>query len=84
MRASRMNRCRFPLSLDALELKVSPASMPVATAAAATVSPLFASLDDSDPPPEPEPAPPPYRSGDSPIDYPILPPLGPAGPGFLA
>jgi hypothetical protein len=38
-------------------------------------------LDDDDPLPQPEPAPPPYPGDDPPIDYPLLPPSGPAGPG---
>jgi hypothetical protein len=40
-------------------------------------------VGDQDPPPEPEPPLPPYPGEDPPIDYPLAPPSGPAGPGFV-
>ena len=46
-----------------------------------TISTIGSVQSDDDPPPEPDPAPPPYPCDDPPIDYPILPPLGPDGPG---
>jgi hypothetical protein len=69
-------------SLETLEARLIPTSHSlsglVGTSAISTLN--YAQLDDDDPPPEPEPAPPPYPGDDPPIDYPILPPLGPAGP----
>ena len=41
-------------------------------------------VDDQDPPPEPEPPLPPYPGDNPPIDDPLGPPSGPAGPGLLA
>jgi hypothetical protein len=72
-----------PSAFETLELKLSPTSLSVsgvlAGSAVATLQPVH--QDDTDPLPEPEPAPPPYPGDDPPIDYPLLPPSGPAGPG---
>jgi hypothetical protein len=45
-----------------------------------SVTPAPCTMKD-DPLPEPEPVPPPYPGDDPPIEYPLLPPSGPAGPG---
>ena len=42
---------------------------------------LVAIVDGGDPPPEPEPPLPPYQGADPPVDHPLAPPSGPAGPG---
>jgi hypothetical protein len=70
-------------SLEILEAKRIPTSPSICVSVGvAAISTLSSScLDDNDPPPEPEPAPPPYPGDDPPIDYPILPPIGPPGPG---
>ena len=69
-------------SLETLEARLipTPQSVMVLVGISAVSTLGFAQLDDDDPPPEPEPAPPPYPGDNPPIDYPILPPLGPAGP----
>jgi hypothetical protein len=68
--------------LETLELKASPAVLSVggilATSATAT---LHAMNADDDGPPEPGPELPPEPGDDPPIEYPLLPPSGPAGPG---
>jgi hypothetical protein len=70
-------------SLELLELKCSPtvASAGSVLAVSLTSTVPATSLDDEDPLPEPEPAPPPYPGDYPPIEYPLLPPSGPAGPG---
>jgi hypothetical protein len=70
-------------SLEVLEAKLIPASYNLGVSVGLGVFSTFSSsgLDDNDPPPEPEPAPPPYPGDDPPIDYPILPPVGPGGTG---
>jgi hypothetical protein len=71
-------------SVETLEWKVSPTALAVGSVvAAASVSTFQAvqSADDNDPLPDPEPAPPPYPGDDPPIEYPVLPPSGPIGPG---
>jgi hypothetical protein len=70
-------------SLETLELKISPTLVSACgVLAVSTVSTFPArNLDDDDPLPEPEPAPPPYPGDYPPIEYPLLPPSGPAGPG---
>jgi hypothetical protein len=72
-----------PTALGTLELKLSPT--PVSVAGLLTESSVVTlrstNVDDEDPLPQPEPAPPPYPGDDPPIDYPLLPPSGPAGPG---
>jgi hypothetical protein len=70
------------ISLQTLEQKLSPTSVSVGGLVAATAPVIQkTNLADEDPLPEPEPAPPPYPGNDPPIDYPLLPPSGPAGPG---
>ena len=70
-------------SLETLELKLSPTSPSAGGIVATSVISSFSATqaNDDDPPPEPAPAPPPYPGDDPPIDYPLLPPSGPAGPG---
>jgi hypothetical protein len=70
-------------SPELLELKLSPTLVSVGgVLAVSTVSTVRAMhLDGDDPLPEPEPAPPPYPGDNPPIEYPLLPPSGPAGPG---
>ena len=68
-------------SLETLEMKLMPTSFSpsglVGTSAISTLDSVQG--DDDDPPPAPDPTPSPYPGDDPP--YPILPPLGPAGPG---
>ena len=61
--------------IETLELRRLPSAAAVLSAAVRPVA------DDKDPLPEPEPAPPSYPGDEPPIDYPLLPPSGPAGPG---
>ena len=61
--------------LETLEARRVPASVSLAGLADVAAAQVD---DDDDPPPEPEPTPP--DPGDDP-PYPILPPVGPAGPG---
>jgi hypothetical protein len=73
-------------TVETLEIKVSPTALSVAGLVAAPVVAKFhavSALDDNgdDPLPDPEPDPPPYPGDDPPIEYPILPPSGPIGPG---
>jgi hypothetical protein len=70
-------------ALETLEGKLSPTSLSVGglLAASSVATVQSTKSDDEDPLPEPEPAPPPYPGDDPPIDYPLLPPSGPAGPG---
>jgi hypothetical protein len=81
-----MHRDRTPDRLNSwetLEAKLIPTSYSMCGSVGIGVigSYIRACLDDNDPPPEPEPPPPPYPGDDPPIDYPILPPVGPGGPG---
>ena len=67
-------------SLETLELKMMPTSYSLSgIVGTSVVSTLSCDQVDDDPPPDPEPTPPPYPGDDPP--YPILPPLGPPGPG---
>jgi hypothetical protein len=67
-------------SLETLEIKLMPTNSSLSGfATASVISTLGSAQLHDDPPPEPEPAPPPCPGDDPP--YPILPPLGPAGPG---
>jgi hypothetical protein len=70
-------------SVETLEAKLIPTSHSICGLVGSSVISRFSAcpLDDNDPPPEPEPPPPPYPGDNPPIDYPTLPPLGPAGPG---
>jgi hypothetical protein len=72
------------ISVDTLDLKVSPTFLSVGGLMAATAVSTFqtSNLDDGDPPPEPAPPPGPYPGDNPPIVYPLAPPSGPAGPGF--
>jgi hypothetical protein len=83
MRIHRTQLFNEPISYKALELKLSPTLLSVGgLMVPPAVSTVQAStFDDSDPLPEPEPAPPPYPGDNPPIEYPLLPPSGPAGPG---
>jgi hypothetical protein len=79
-----MRRCRSIHrlnSLEILEMKLMPTSHSLSGLVGTSVISALGSVqsDDDDPPPEPEPTPPPYPGDDPP--YPILPPVGPAGPG---
>jgi len=71
-------------SLETLELRLSPTMLSVgavfAAPAASNIQPT--DVDNNDPLPEPDPVPPPYPSNDPLIEYPLLPPSGPAGPGY--
>jgi len=70
-----------PISFEALGLKLSPTFLSVGgLLAAPAVSTFQASNLNDDPLPDPEP-PIPYPGDGPPIDYPLLPPLGPVGPG---
>jgi hypothetical protein len=66
--------------IQRLEDKVSPTSSSVGgivdTSAISTATPA-----DDDDPPQPEPPLPPYPGDNPPIDDPLGPPSGPAGPG---
>jgi hypothetical protein len=72
-------------SVETLEWKVSPTALAVgglvAVPAVSTLQAVQSDADDNNPLPDPEPAPPPYRGDDPPIEYPVLPPSGPIGPG---
>jgi hypothetical protein len=72
-------------SVETLEWKVSPTALAVgglvAASAVSTPPTMQSDDDDNDPLPDPEPAPPPYPGDDPPIEYPVLPPSGPIGPG---
>ena len=67
-------------SLETLEQKLSPSSVGVVAAPVVSTIQATAFVDD-DPLPDPEPAPFPYPGDGPPIEYPLLPPSGPAGPG---
>ena len=71
------------ISLEGLEFKCSPSFLAVGSVMAASLTSTVhaTNLEEEDPLPEPEPAPPPYPGDDPPIEYPLLPPSGPAGPG---
>lgn len=62
-------RTAFTPFLATLEYRISPATIVPAVHHA------------GDPPPEPEPPLPPHPGENPPIDYPLAPPSGPAGPG---
>ena len=62
-----------------LDRRVSASAGTVGSAVSVALRP-FAVLPFDDPLPEPEP-PPPYPGDEPPIEYPVLPPSGPAGPG---
>ena len=66
--------------IDTLERRLIPtaSSLPGSLGTMVMSSFQSAAFDDDDPPPEPEPAPP--DPGEDP-PYPIVPPVGPAGPG---
>lgn len=70
-------------SLERLEVKLSPTTQSVggiiATSVISPSAPAQSANDDC--PPLPEPPLPPYPGCDPPIDYPLAPPSGPAGPG---
>jgi hypothetical protein len=66
------------ISLEALDLRLSPTSSLVAAVLPQTVA-LVAEV--GDPLPDTEPSPGPYPGNDPPIDHPELPPSGPVGPG---
>jgi hypothetical protein len=69
-------------SLETLEMKLMPTSQSLSGLVGTSVVSTLGSVqvdDDDDPPPAPVPAPPPYPGDDPP--YPILPPVGPDGPG---
>jgi len=68
-------------SPETLEPKLSPSSVGVVLAAPLMSTIQATELDDPDPLPDPAPAPIPCPGNDPPIDYPLLPPSGPAGPG---
>jgi hypothetical protein len=75
---SRFSPLESHSSLETLELKISPSSVGVV---AAPVVATIQSAPDDDPLPDPEPDPIPYPGDGPPIEYPLLPPVGPAGPG---
>jgi len=68
-------------SPEALEPKLSPSHVGAVMAAVPVLTIQATTLDDNDPLPDPEPAPIPYPVDGPPIEYPLLPPVGPAGPG---
>jgi hypothetical protein len=74
-----------PITLNGLESKVSATFLSLgALATASAVSTLHASnFQGDDLPPSPGPELPPDPGDDDPIEYPLLPPSGPAGPGSL-
>jgi hypothetical protein len=65
---------------EALEPKLSMSSVSDVSGPTRVSTIQSFKLDD-DPLPDPEPAPIPYPLDGPPIDYPLLPPSGPAGPG---
>jgi len=67
-------------SLEALEPKLSPSSVGAVLAAPPVSTIQATDFADDDPLPDPEP-PIPYPGDGPPIEYPLLPPLGPVGPG---
>jgi hypothetical protein len=68
-------------ALETLEMKLMPTSQSLSGLVGASVISTLNSVqaDDDDPPPAPDPTPSPYP-GDGPTG-PILPPVGPDGPG---
>jgi hypothetical protein len=70
-------------SVEMLEKRLSLSAL-----AAAMISSMAAAVpragDGDDPLPDPEPDPPPYPGDDPPIEYPVLPPSGPIGPGLVS
>ncbi len=64
---------------ESLDLRVSASMVAVTGLTVGAVTKVAVTCAD-DPLPEPEP-PPSYPGDEPPIDYPVLPPSGPAGPG---
>ena len=66
--------------VEMLGRRVSPTFVSISglVAASSFVHIRTSGLDDPLPRPEPPPT---YPGGDPPIEYPVLPPSGPAGPG---
>jgi hypothetical protein len=67
--------------IERLEDKVSPTTPSVGGIIDSSAVTTSMQAADDDPPPEPEPPLPPYPGEDPPIDHPLAPPSGPAGPG---
>jgi hypothetical protein len=67
------------MSLETLDLRLSPASLSVGALVVPSAVSLLSSADD--PVPDPEPAPGPFPGDSPPTDNPELPPSGPVGPG---
>jgi hypothetical protein len=67
--------------IERLEDKVSPTTPTVGGIINSSAITSSMPAPDDDPPPEPEPPLPPYPGEDPPIDHPLAPPSGPAGPG---
>jgi hypothetical protein len=69
-------------TVEALEPRFSQAQVSLGvTFESAILSSIVSTGVDDDPLPDPEPVPPPYPGENPPIEYPTLPPAGPAGPG---
>ena len=68
-------------SIERLEEKLSPTSGSVSGIIDTSTILTTVTPDEDDPPPAPEPPLPPYPGDNPPIDYPLGPPSGPAGPG---
>src|SRR5262249_41664944 len=67
--------------IERLEHKVSPTTRSVGGIVDSWAETTSMHAANDDPPPEPEPPLPPYPGEDPPIDHPLAPPSGPAGPG---
>jgi hypothetical protein len=67
------------ISLETLDLRISPTSLSLGAAVPLSVVSQFSAADD--PLPCPEPSPGPYPGTNPPVDHPELPPSGPVGPG---
>jgi hypothetical protein len=68
-------------SIERLEEKLSPTTQSVGGIIDTSALSTQMHAGDDDPPPEPEPPIPPYPGDNPPIDNPLGPPSGPAGPG---
>jgi hypothetical protein len=68
------------ISLETLDLRLSPTSLSLGASLAAPVFSHHGPTED-DPLPDPEPSPGPSPGPNPPITHPELPPTGPVGPG---
>jgi hypothetical protein len=77
----RLLRFETAHCVEWLERRLAPSA--VASVMIATIKPGVPEPNGGDDPlPDPAPDPPPYPGDDPPIEYPVLPPSGPIGPGL--